>query len=112
MATRQGIVDLILEQARGAGHVTARKMFGEYGLYCDGRLVALVCDERLFVKPSEAARAFLGTVTEASPYPGAKPYLLVSGEAWDDADRLSELIRVSAASLPAAAPKVVKARRR
>ena len=100
MATRQGTIDLLLDQARGAGSVTARKMFGEYGLYCDGKLVALVCDEHLFVKPTTAGRTHMGTVIEAPPYPGAKPYFLVPGEAWEEADWLTDLIRVTAASLP------------
>ena len=105
MPTRQRTIDLILEQAGGAGQLTARKMFGEYGVYCDGKLVALVCDEQLFVKPTEAGRTHLGAVIEAPPYPGAKPYLLIPGEGWDDADWLSELIRVSASALPARARK-------
>ena len=85
MATRQSTVDLVLEQAGEAGNVTAKKMFGEYALYCDGKLVALICDEQLFLKPTPAARAYLGEVTEAPPYPSAKPCFLIPGEAWDDA---------------------------
>lgn len=92
MATKQSTVDFIVEQASGAGHVTARKMFGEYGLYCDCKLVALVCDEQLFIKPTAAGRTLLDAVTEAPPYPGAKPCFLIAGETWDDADWLSELI--------------------
>ncbi|MFC5555285.1 TfoX/Sxy family protein [Methylobacterium iners] len=101
MATKQTTVDDIVEQAKGAGQVAAKKMFGEYGLYCDGKLVALVCDETLFAKPTEAGRTYLGSVTEVSPYPSAKPYFLVAGERWDDADWLAELIKASAAALPA-----------
>lgn len=105
MATRPDTVALIVEQAADAGRVSARKMFGEYGLYCDGRLVGLVCDDQLFVKPTEAGRTHLGTVTEASPYPGAKPCFLVTGEAWEDRDWLSGLIRATAAALPAPTEK-------
>ena len=110
MATRQDTVDLIVEQARGAGLVTAKKMFGEYGLYCDGKLVGLVCDEQLFVKPTDAGRAYLGSFTEAAPYPGAKPCFLIAGDAWDDADWLAEFIRLSAAALPMPAAKKRKSR--
>lgn len=105
MATKQSTVDLILEQAAGAGPVSAKRMFGEYGLYCRDRMVALVCDERLFVKPTEAGRAYLGTVEEAPPYPRAKPYFLISGERWDDADWLSGLFAATAAALPLPLPK-------
>ncbi|MCJ2064443.1 TfoX/Sxy family protein [Methylobacterium sp. J-088] len=111
MATKQSSAEFIVEQIGGAGHVTARKIFGEYGLYCDGKLVGLVCDERLFVKPTAAGRAYLGSVTEAAPYPGAKPCFLIAGEAWDDADWLMELIKRTAAELPIPAAKKAGRRR-
>ena len=100
MSSRQRTIAVILEQASGAGPVTAREMFGEYGLYCDGKLVAPVCDEQLFVKPTAAGRAYLGSITEAAPYPGAKPCFRVPGNMWEDADWLSDLIRMTAAALP------------
>ena len=105
MATQQRTIDILLEQCAQAGPVTAKKMFGEYALYCEGKLVALVCDDKLFLKTTSAGRAYLGDVVEAAPYPGAKPSFLVTGETWDDADWLSELLRVTAADLPAPNPK-------
>lgn len=110
VATKRSTVYFILERVSGAGHVTAKKMFGEYGLYCDGKLVGLVCDEQLFVKPTSEGRAYLGTVTEAPPYPGAKPCFLVDGEKWDDAEWLTELVKLSAAALPKPAAKKPKHR--
>jgi TfoX/Sxy family transcriptional regulator of competence genes len=101
MASQQKTADYILEQIALAGTVSARKMFGEYGLYCDGKMVALVCDDQLFVKPTEAGRAHVGEVREASPYPGAKPCFLIPGDLWDDADWLAGLIRITTAELPA-----------
>ena len=100
MATQQRTIDFIVEQAGGSGAVSARKMFGEYGLYHEGKLVALVCDDQLYVKPTAAGRAYLGGAVEAPPYPGAKPSLLIPGERWDDADWLSGLIRATATDLP------------
>lgn len=111
MATRPSTADFIVEQVSGAGHVTAKKMFGEYGLYCDGKLVGLVCNEQLFIKPSAEGRSYLGAVTEASPYPGAKPCFLIAGEAWDDAEWLTKLIKLSAAVLPMPASKKPKSSR-
>ncbi|GJD53590.1 hypothetical protein OPKNFCMD_6367 [Methylobacterium crusticola] len=105
MASQQSTVDFILEQAGAAGAVSARRMFGEYALYCDGKTVALVCDDQLFLKPTEAGRRELGTVTEGRPHPGAKPWLLIPGELWDDGDALATLFRVTAAALPMPAPK-------
>ena len=60
VASRQTTVDYIVEQAAGAGQVSARKMFGEYALYCGNRLVGLICNDQLFVKPTVEGRAFFG----------------------------------------------------
>jgi TfoX/Sxy family transcriptional regulator of competence genes len=100
MATRQSTVDFILEQIEAAGNVCAKKMIGEFGIFCDEKMVAMVCDGQLFVKPTAAGREFVGEVVESSPYPGAKPCLLISGDKWDDRAWLSSLMRISAAELP------------
>lgn len=83
-------------------------MFGEYAIYCGAKVVALVCDDQLFVKPTKAGKKFIGEVEEAPPYKGAKPSYLISGDLWEDADWLSELIKISAAELPAPKPKKKK----
>jgi TfoX/Sxy family transcriptional regulator of competence genes len=106
MATQQSTADYIVEQAAGAGQVSARKMFGEYGLYCDGKMVAVIGDDQLFVKPTPGGRAHAGDVVEASPYPGAKPCLLIPGELWEDADWMAALIQVTAAQMPIGKKKV------
>ena len=59
MASNQSTVDYIVEQVAGAGAVTGRKMFGEYALFCDGKMVALICDDQLFIKPTVAGRSYL-----------------------------------------------------
>lgn len=100
MASAQSTVDFIVDQLGGTEVVTAKKMFGEYGIYFDSKMVALVCDGQLFIKPSAAGRQFIGTPTEAPPYPGAKPYFLISGERWDDGAWMSQLVRITAAELP------------
>ena len=105
MSSQQSTVDYILEQSAGAGTVTARKMFGEYGMYCDGKIMALICDDQLFVKPTQAGRDYLGEVTEGLPFPKANPYFLIDGDLWDDADWLAGLVQVTAAELPLPKPK-------
>jgi len=100
MSSNQSTVDYVVEQMTKAGIVSAKKMFGEYGVFCDGKMVAIIGDDQLFVKPTTAGRAFLGNVEEVPPYPGAKPYFFISGEQWDDAEWLSELIRLTSAELP------------
>lgn len=100
MASSQSTIDYILEQLSNAGTVTAKKMFGEYGVYCDEKIVALVCDDQLYVKPTKAGREFINELVEAPPYPGAKPYFLISGDLWEDDEWLSQLISITAQELP------------
>ena len=50
MASHQDFVDYVAEQLREAGAIRSRKMFGEYGLFCDGVFFAVICDDQLFVK--------------------------------------------------------------
>jgi TfoX/Sxy family transcriptional regulator of competence genes len=109
MASKQKTVDFIVEQLANAGDISARKMFGEYAIYHSSKIVALVCDDQLFVKATAAGKRFIGKVLESPPYPGAKPSYLITGDQWDDADWLSELIRVTAAELPLPKPKKKKA---
>lgn len=100
MSSKQSTVDFILEQTSGAGKISAKKMFGEYAVYCDEKVIALICDDQLFVKPTKAGRAFIGDCSEAYPYSGAKPYLLITGEKWEDHEWLTTLFKVSVEELP------------
>ncbi len=101
MATEQSIIDYLLDQLKGEREVRARKMFGEYALYCDNKVVALVCDGRLFVKetPAGADRAG-GHYREGHAYPGAKASMLVDEDMIEDRDWLRELIYLTADALP------------
>ncbi len=110
MATTQSTVDYIMEQIAHAGVMTARKMFGEYAIYCNAKVVALVCDDQLYVKPTNAGKAFINHYTEGCPYPGAKPYLFISGELWEDDEWLTTLIQMTAKELPEPKPKSKKTR--
>ncbi len=107
MASQQTTVDYLVEQMSKAGDVSARKMFGEYGIFCDGTMVALVCDDQLFIKPTPGGRQLVGEITEAPPYEGAKPCFLISGDRWDDSDWLAGVIRATASGLPKPARKRV-----
>ena len=104
MTASASFVDYVCQQAAGAGAVSARAMFGGHSLYCDGRLVALIGDGELFVKPTPGGRALAGGAAEGSPYPGAKPCLVVA-DRLDDAEWLGQLIAVTASELPVSKPK-------
>ncbi|MDK9707141.1 MAG: TfoX/Sxy family protein [Desulforhopalus sp.] len=107
MASDKSFVDFALEQMAEAGQITCKKMFGEYGVYCDGKIVALVCDNRLFIKPTAGGLAFAGAIAKAPPYPGAKEYLLIE-EQLEDPAWLAELVRITAAEVVPSPPKKKK----
>ncbi len=99
MASDKDLVDYIVEQMEEAGEIRSRKMFGEYAVYCNGKVVALICDNRLLVRPTEAGRAFIGQVEEDFPYPGAKPHFLIR-DGFEDREWIGELIRITEKETP------------
>ena len=98
MASRLEYVQYVAEQLSGAGEITYKKMFGEYGLYCDGKIFANLSDDQLFVKITEAGRRLFPGLPEATPYPGAKDYFLI--ENVDDRDFLTALTLTTCQALP------------
>jgi len=109
MATRVETIDYILDQASGAGEVRAQKMFGEYALYVGDKVVALVCDDQLFVKVTEPGRAYAeGRFKDGFAYPGAKVSMQIDDDALEDREWLAELLSLTAAALPVPKPKAKK----
>ena len=82
-------------------------MFGEYGIYADEKLFGLICDNKLFIKPTDSGRKFIGKVVEAPPYEGAKPSFLIEDKV-EDSEWLSELVSITLKELPAPKPKKKK----
>lgn len=109
MASSIDTVQYICDQAGLGPRLAFRKMFGEYALYLDGKVVALVCDDQLFLKPTPEGKAYLGDVSEAPPYPGAKNFYLLSADL-DDPDRLSKALETTARALPEPRPRRVRSR--
>lgn len=103
MASKVEFVQYIADQLQEAGMITCRKMFGDYGIYCDGKIFALICDDQLFVKCTEGGRKLAPDLQKVPPYEGAKPYFLI--EAVDDREFLVELVTVTCRELPAPKPK-------
>lgn len=98
MATNSEFVQYVTDQLAGAGDITYRKMFGEYGMYCDGKIFALICDNALFIKITEAGRQLAPDLDMAPPYDGAKPYFLIHDI--DNKDFLTRLVIETCKSLP------------
>lgn len=103
MATDRDFVEYVTEQVGLGGRLTSKKMFGEYALYLDGKVVAFACDNSLFIKPSAAATAIAPRLPQRPPYPGAKDYP-VADELLDDTDALRLLITDTAALMPMPKP--------
>ena len=91
MASNPDFVQYIVDQCSGAGNIEAKKMFGDYCVYCGGKPFGLVCDNGFYVKPTEAGRALLGTFVLRPPYDGAKDYFWI--EDVDDHQLISNLVK-------------------
>lgn len=101
MASSESAVAHICEQIAAAGTIVARKMFGEYGVYCDGTFIGVICEGTLFLKVTGPARAVEPTLTLAPAYKGAKPSFRIPSEMLDDPERLARFAGLVRDSLPA-----------
>jgi DNA transformation protein and related proteins len=110
MASSHSTIEFLLDVLSASKQVTARRMFGEYCLYYAGRPVGLVCDEQLFLKPSVGGKALMKEPDEGMPFPGARPHLRISPDAWDDRAWMNALVRATFDNLPP--PKPPKAPKR
>ncbi len=109
MATKQGTVDYILDQLASLEKISARKMFGEYALYCDAKVVGLICDDTLYIKITDEGKKFVGKYYEEGyAYDGAKVSMKIDPDQIDDHEWLSNLVAITTKELPAPRPKVKK----
>lgn len=111
MASDQAFVEYVIGQLKSLENITPKKMFGEYAIYAGEKIVALISDNQLFVKPTPGGRALILDPVEASPYPGAKPCFLIQANI-QDADWLCQLIQITAAELPSPVKKQRKPQKR
>lgn len=107
MSSDPDFVKFVVDQIDDSCGMSYRMMFGGCTLYSNGKVVALICDDQLFVKPTQAGRAFIGDVVEAPPYPGAKNSFLIQDKI-EDGEWLTELIQLTAAELPVPKPRKKK----
>jgi TfoX/Sxy family transcriptional regulator of competence genes len=100
MATQKETIDFLLEKLDDR-RFTTRSMFGEYALYANGKTVAFVCDDTLFVKILPASAALEPLCEKGEAYPGSKPYYVVEESQLSSIEDLSSILFDIAASLPA-----------
>ncbi len=99
MASDLSFVEFVVDLIHEDHEVTYKSMFGEYGLFSEGKMFALICDDRLLFKPTEGGLAHIGDVVLEPPYPGAKPIPLI-GARMEDSQWLSELVGITVRELP------------
>ena len=107
MPNRADTVTRLLDALATAGDLSARKMFGGHTLYLDGKIVGMICDDRLFIKPTPGAIAALPAARKDPPYAGARPHLAPDA-ALDDPDSVVAALRAAWADLPAPKLKVLR----
>ena len=103
MASNADFVQYIADQCSEAGEIVTKKMFGDYGIYCEGKIFGLICDDRLYIKPTEAGLKLLRTIDLRPPYDGAKDYFYIADV--DDHEYLSSLVCETCKELPEPKPK-------
>ena len=99
MATDKTFIETVLDKLQPL-EITAKPMFGEYGLYYQGKNFALVGDNTLFVKITDAGAAIAGRVGHGSPYDGAKPAYRISSTKLKDRDWIISLVKATSDALP------------
>jgi TfoX/Sxy family transcriptional regulator of competence genes len=98
MASKIEFVQCVCDQLRDAGELTYKKMFGEYGIYLNGKYVAAVCDDQFFVKITNAGRQILKNPIEGPMYEGSRNAFLI--EDFEDRELLVELLKATWNELP------------
>lgn len=98
MASGKEYLEFISEQLSELDDITYRAMMGEYIIYYKGKIVGGIYDDRLLIKPVDAAKSCMPTAPYESPYDGAKEMLLV--ENVDDKEYLTGLFNAIYDELP------------
>ena len=110
MATQKETIEFILGKLRHKDRFSVRAMFGEYALYADGKVVALICDDRLYVKIVPASSELEAICEQGSPYPGAKPHYVVDEGQTTTVENLPAILFAIAKAIPAKKKKSVRKR--
>ena len=99
MPSRKQYLDFVLDQLSGLDGIAYKAMMGEYILYCEGKIIGGIYDDRLLVKPTASARRLMPDAPFEQPYEGAKDMLVVQNV--DSRAFLKELFAAMAEELPA-----------
>lgn len=98
MASGKEYLEFILGQLSDLEEITYRAMMGEFIIYYRGKIAGYICDDRLLVKPTKSAIAYMPSASYELPYEGAKEMLLV--DEVDNKDFLTGLFNAVYDELP------------
>lgn len=107
MASTQEFVIYVCGQMEDAGAIFYRKMFGEYGIYYNNKLIGVICENHLYIKTTEKGRNCLTNIIEEPPYSGAKPHFRIDD--LKNKSLLADLLKATWEELPEPKPKKTKA---
>ena len=99
MATTKEFHDYIVENLQKVGDVATRKMMGEYCVYYQGKLIGDICDNCLYVKPTESVLRLMPDADRAYPYEGSKTLMAVV-ENVEDTEFMEKLLSAMVKELP------------
>jgi DNA transformation protein and related proteins len=94
-------VEFVLEQMASAGQVRARRMFGGYGIYLDEHFVAIVLNEKLFLKANDStqpefeARGLKPLVFRMKSKQIAAQYFEAPPEVFDDPEEMTRWLQLA-----------------
>jgi len=77
MATTKEFHDYIVDSLQRIGDISTKKMMGEYCIYYKGKLIGDICDNCLFLKPTESVLRLMPDADRAYPYKGSKTLMAV-----------------------------------
>lgn len=99
MATTKEFHDYVVENLQRVGEITTRKMMGEYLVYYQGKLIGDICDNCLFLKPTESVLKLLLDADRAYPYEGSKT-LMVVVDGVEDVELMTKVLTAMVKELP------------
>ena len=110
MATSKEYIDYVLECLSHIEGISARKMFGDYGLYMFNRVMGFVCDDQVFLKMLPGSTRVLGEdAPTGEAYHGSKPYYIIQD--LEDDEKLALLFRALYEDVPEPKPKKPRSRK-
>lgn len=100
MTTTKDFTQYIVDNAHST-KVRVRSMFGEFALYYEDKVVALICNNTLYVKISESNKKLLDQNKIGPAYPKSKNFYILTEEQIETPKFLQTVFKNISTSLPA-----------